>query len=82
MPIYEYRCAQCGSISEFIENITVVKPNVICRRCGSDRLSRILSTGFLLKSHIFAETEGGKTCCGRDERCDAPPCSTGQGCRR
>jgi hypothetical protein len=24
----------------------------------------------------------GKTCCGRDERCESPPCGTERGCMR
>jgi putative FmdB family regulatory protein len=82
MPIYEYQCEQCGSISEFLENITTEKPDVICRQCGSDQLSRVLSTGFIPKSGTFNEPRGGNTCCGREERCSAPPCSTGQGCMK
>lgn len=72
MPIYEYECGECGRISEFIENITTEKPNVICSHCGSNRLSRILSRGFIPKGGTFSEEVSGKTCCEREERCERP----------
>jgi hypothetical protein len=30
----------------------------------------------------WRQPSGGGTCCGREERCAAPPCSTGEVCRR
>jgi putative FmdB family regulatory protein len=43
MPIYEYHCDKCGT--DF-EHLTLSQSNgedVACRRCGSARVSRLLS---------------------------------------
>ncbi len=43
MPIYEYRCRQCGKKSEFItfRISETVTPN--CRHCGGEKMDRIPS---------------------------------------
>ena len=43
MPIYEYRCRQCGKKSEFItfRISETVTPN--CRHCGAEKMDRIPS---------------------------------------
>jgi putative FmdB family regulatory protein len=43
MPIYEYRCQECGRTSGFLV-LNLQKPFVpVCQRCGSQSLERILS---------------------------------------
>ncbi|HDG97499.1 MAG TPA: zinc ribbon domain-containing protein [Desulfobacterales bacterium] len=79
MPIYEYRCRECGNIEEFFvvgsEEVTIR-----CEKCGSRDMEKIMSpAAFMLNS---VSRSPGKTCCGREERCDTPPCSTGGSCRR
>lgn len=43
MPVYEYRCQECGKVSSFL----VRKPEEVealhCRYCGKQRLMRIFS---------------------------------------
>jgi len=58
----------------------------VCSECGerselrrSHELERLIPAPSLLRS--TAKTPG-TTCCGREERCDAPPCSSGDTCRR
>lgn len=79
MPIYEYQCKACGVVSEFLINID--KDDVIsCKSCGNLEMERVLSpASFQVRS--VGHTPG-KTCCGREERCDTPPCSSGGSCRR
>jgi len=79
MPIYEYKCRSCGQVSEVLIHgfASVKKP--LCSNCGSDNLQRLLSVPSLLKEKTNAQ---GTTCCGRTERCDKPPCSTGERCHR
>lgn len=79
MPIYEYRCEQCGNLSEYLVGIGNDEP-IRCKHCGSAHMSRILSAAsFTLPSSPRAL---GRTCCGREERCERPPCSEGGACRR
>jgi putative FmdB family regulatory protein len=50
MPIYEYRCEACGAVSSvFVRSAsTAVEP--ACERCGSMKLSRLISTVARVKS--------------------------------
>ena len=78
MPIYEYKCQECGKISEMF----IRSPNgesIKCPICGSMSLERLLSASYAVR--MDASTPG-KTCCGRTERCETPPCSSNDTCRR
>ena len=50
MPIYEYRCADCGKISEFL----LIKTNENffpqCKRCRGKKMSRVLSKVRVIRS--------------------------------
>jgi putative FmdB family regulatory protein len=43
MPIYEYRCNDCGKISEFLLIKTDETFIPQCKRCKSKKMSRVLS---------------------------------------
>jgi putative FmdB family regulatory protein len=78
MPIYDYRCQDCGKTSEILLHEVNNAKLITCPLCGSQRMERLLSASYLLQ----AETrEPGKTCCGRSERCETPPCSSDRGCQ-
>ncbi len=79
MPIYDFRCQECGEVSEFLVPSYSANSTLACSSCGSHNLARLISAPSLLKGR--ANTPG-TTCCGREERCDTPPCSTEEGCRR
>jgi len=50
MPIYEYRCEDCGRISEFL----LIKTDELflpqCKRCKSKKMSRVLSKVRVIRS--------------------------------
>jgi putative FmdB family regulatory protein len=50
MPIYEYRCEDCGKISEFLVMKTdgVFSPR--CKKCKSKKMSRVLSKVRVIRS--------------------------------
>jgi putative FmdB family regulatory protein len=50
MPIYEYRCEDCGKISEFllIRRDEAFVPQ--CKRCKSKKMSRVLSKVRVIRS--------------------------------
>ena len=78
MPIYEYRCLECGKMSEIFlrsPDSEVAK----CPVCGGKNLERLLSVSYAINTSASVP---GRTCCGRTERCEAPPCSTEKTCRR
>jgi putative FmdB family regulatory protein len=77
MPIYEYRCRDCGK--EFEVLVRGENP-ISCPHCRSRALERLLSTPFVSSGRTARPA--GRTCCGQEERCAAPPCSSGDVCRR
>jgi len=79
MPVYEYRCQKCGQVSEIFSQ-SLEQKNVVCSYCGSAELEKIFSVPG--KVSAGDSHPKGTTCCGREERCDHPPCSTEGGCRR
>ena len=79
MPIYEYKCHRCGQVSEFLVKTVSGGENQICPHCGSGDLEKLMSVPSLLKEGTALP---GHTCCGRTERCETPPCSTNDRCRR
>jgi len=50
MPIYEYRCEDCGRISEFLLIRTDEASKILCKRCKSRKLSRVLSRVRVIRS--------------------------------
>ncbi|MGA1844985.1 MAG: FmdB family zinc ribbon protein [bacterium] len=84
MPTYEYECTACGTRFERRQAVTD-PPNAECPECHG-KARRLVSggAGFIMKgsghggssrgSQTCSLEQGGKTCCGRDERCGKPPC--------
>ncbi len=84
MPTYEYECETCGL--KFERRQAIKEPPLqecpVCR----GRIHRLASggLGFFIKGSSrgpMREDRGGcsweqsgKTCCGREEPCDKPPC--------
>jgi putative FmdB family regulatory protein len=57
MPIYEYRCANCGHDVEVLQKLSEA-PLVKCPQCGTDNLKkRISAAGFRLKGGGWYETD-------------------------
>jgi len=50
MPIYEYRCEDCGKISEFLLIKTDETFIPQCKRCKSKKMSRVLSRVRVIRS--------------------------------
>ncbi len=65
MPIYEYRCKDCGQEFSRLQSITASSDGVACTKCESENVERLLST--------FASTSGSP-----DVACSSPStCSSG-----
>jgi len=43
MPIYEYKCLDCGKIIETMRSISQADAPLVCLGCGSDNSTRLLS---------------------------------------
>ena len=76
MPIHDFRCLQCGKVSEVF--VRGGEQTTCCPDCGSTDLERLLSSSYVIKIDGQAP---GTTCCGQAERCDTPPCSSAGSCR-
>lgn len=84
MPTYDYQCRVCGHQFEQHQRISE-EPLTECPKCRSE-VTRLLSrgTGFIFKnsgsrtSHSqksdCALEQTGRTCCGREQRCETSPC--------
>ena len=77
MPIYDFKCLDCGKVSEVFVRGSEQVPR--CPDCGSTSLERLIPSSYMVR--VSSQTPGN-TCCGRTERCDVPSCSTGDTCRR
>ncbi len=78
MPIYEYLCRNCGERVEVLVRSGSGAP--CCPQCGSPLSEKLFSAPNVISR--WGQPSGGGTCCGREERCATPPCSTGEVCRR
>jgi len=78
MPIYEYRCGNCGERVEVLVRSGMSAPPT-CPNCDSPLLEKLFSLPHVLSGQTHRPS--GLTCCGREERCETPPCSTDQVCR-
>ena len=58
MPLYEYKCGDCGGVSELLVGVGGDAPDIACLSCGSEDLKRMIS--------IFSVNRGAQpaTCCG------------------
>ena len=77
MPIYDYRCSDCGNVSEIMVGIGAHTDTVQCKQCGSTSINKVPTVASIATNYARPH---GKTCCGRDERCDTPPCSSESPC--
>jgi len=76
MPTYEYQCDACGRRFERFQKMSD-RPVGRCPDCGG-KVRRLISggSGVLIKGAdtSCALRSTGRTCCGRDQRCDKPAC--------
>ena len=80
MPIYEYKCEQCGAVTERLQKSMQDEEKPACSQCGSSKTSRILSRPFVSVKDDSSNQKA--TCCGRDTLCEIPPCTSDNVCQR
>ncbi len=73
MPIYEYRCEECGGVSEFLVSKMGGQPSDLkCDKCGSRKMSKALSTIAVHATAAASPCQSGacpvpssqRSCCG------------------
>jgi putative FmdB family regulatory protein len=67
MPIYEYRCTTCEEVFELIHGVS--EPAPVASPCCGAPVERQLSVSADHRNQH--PRPHGKTCCGRDDRCDS-----------
>lgn len=81
MPLFAYRCQDCGKVTEFLQKADHDPGELHCSACGSGNLTKMIST-FSVKfggsGHEHKHEHGKELCCGRDER--LPECVPGSCC--
>jgi putative FmdB family regulatory protein len=70
MPIYEYRCDKCGTVSEML--LIGKDEKVACRACGSLDLVKLMSAPNIAAggNSSYEPPSGG--CCGTPNSCNNP----------
>ncbi len=69
MPIYDYRCNECGSTYDIFHKVREVAEDVVCPSCGSTKHTRLISAPSF--------SMNGKSSHASNE---APPCADGSCC--
>jgi putative FmdB family regulatory protein len=70
MPIYEYRCQECGGVTEALLKNRREVADVCCQRCGSGRLERAFLSAI---APVRTDTRPEAVpCCGERESCANP----------
>ncbi len=88
MPTYEYECKNCGYKFEEFQKMSDEAIDK-CPKCKGE-VKRLFGAGagIIFKGSGFYATDyknnnsSGRSCCGRTERCDTPPCSGDGVCKR
>ncbi len=53
MPLYEFRCNQCGKVFTFLVGVVANNTDPYCPRCGSTQLTKLISR---IRAHLSEET--------------------------
>ncbi len=56
MPIFEFRCLECGNLFEKLFRNAGEKMEMICPKCGAESLERVISR----TNHVMGAGKGGK----------------------
>ncbi len=70
MPIYEYRCKDCGAISEFI--VFGSDDELYCKSCKSLNLEKLMSVHNTRVSGNSFDVSAPGGCCGSPSSCGSP----------
>lgn len=72
MPIYEYRCADCGFQKEFIQKMSDA-PYTQCPSCNKQNFNKLVSAaGFQLKGTGWYQTDFKNTAKPKEKAVDKP----------
>ncbi len=64
MPIYEYRCKECGHVFSKLQRVGASSEGVACPNCGSTEVERMVSTFASASSGASTGASSGPSCTG------------------
>jgi len=69
MPVYDYRCNQCGALYDVYHKVKEVKEDVVCPSCFSQEHTRLMSVASVGVGRSNTDSapcacEMGGECCG------------------
>ncbi len=64
MPIYEYRCKECGHVFSRLQRVGASSDGVTCPKCGSTEVERMVSTFASSSSGASGTVSSGPSCTG------------------
>ncbi|HCA81407.1 MAG TPA: FmdB family transcriptional regulator [Bacteroidetes bacterium] len=69
MPVFDYRCSDCGTTYDVYHKVKEITEDVICTHCGSPKHKKLMSAATV--------TMGSKS---ESPSCTGPSCESGGGC--
>ncbi|RPH35772.1 zinc ribbon domain-containing protein [bacterium] len=66
MPVYDYKCTDCGTVYDIFHKVREIPEDVICPSCSSRKHTRLLSApNFSMKAQKQPTPPcGDASCCG------------------
>ena len=75
MPLFEYRCRKCQSVTEVLVRRSADEDDVTCDECGSKRVDKMMSAAAVgVKREKPACGREEMPCAARDGACKTPAC--------
>ena len=65
MPMYDYRCSECGERYEQLRRMAEADSGLVCPRCGSERVERQISSCAIGVAGSSSSGGEGGGCSGR-----------------
>lgn len=72
MPIYEYKCDDCGTVSEILVKNTSKQSEVVCPQCQSGNLDKLISAPGAVMSKGGQLADMPSMGCPNQDRCGVP----------
>jgi putative FmdB family regulatory protein len=65
MPIYEYKCSQCGHVFDAFQRVGADGTDLVCPECGAHNPQKMVSCCSSIGIGGSFDTGGGSAGCGR-----------------
>jgi putative FmdB family regulatory protein len=82
MPLFEYRCNDCGKVNEFLIGVSQESASIECSSCGSTSLEKMISASNFVSKESAPMPAGCDTCCASGEPHESFSCAHNSYCPR